>query len=66
MEGNLPQARTKRGGDRRPKEVIEAEDARWNRIFSRFVDPEYYAPRVPSLQSSFGAFAGRMELLCRG
>ena len=27
----------------------------------KFADPNYYVPRIPTLQSSFGAFAGRME-----
>lgn len=42
------------------------DDSRWDRIFAKFVDPSYYGSRVPSAQSSFGAFAGRMEVLCRG
>ena len=40
-------------------------NARWDAIFSRFVDPDYYAPRVPTVGSSFGAFASQMEMLCQ-
>jgi hypothetical protein len=46
-------------------EQIVQDNARWDRIFAeKFADPNYYAPRIPTLQSSFGAFAGRMEVLC--
>ena len=46
-----------------PAEV--SGNARWDAIFSRFVDPDYYAPRMPSVGSSFGAFAAQVEMLCR-
>ena len=56
-----------RGGDHRSAEVREADDARWARFFSeKFEDKGYYGYRIPTPQSSFGAFAGRMEVLCRG
>ncbi len=50
---------------RQPRTGAE-EDARWDRIFQKFIDPAYYTGRVPSLPSTFGAFAGQMEVLCRG
>jgi hypothetical protein len=47
-------------------EQIAVENARWERIFSqRFADPRYYAPRAPSMHSSFGAFAAQLEYLVR-
>lgn len=55
---------TSRAG-RPSREVALAEDAKWERVFQRFVDPDYYAPRTPTVQSSFGAFAAQMEVLCR-
>jgi len=59
------------GSLKRPTAELERlrtqdDDSRWNRIFAKFEDPFYYGNRVPSAQSSFGAFAGRMEMLCRG
>jgi hypothetical protein len=46
-------------------EQIAESDARWDRVFARFIDPDYYRTAVPVLQSSFGAFASQMETLCR-
>ena len=45
---------------------IAADNARWDRVFQRHVDPMYYAPMIPTLQSSFGAFASQMEVAYRG
>lgn len=44
---------------------VTAENARWERIFARFVDPDYYARRVPAWHSSITAFSERIET-CRG
>jgi hypothetical protein len=44
-------------------EEIAQEDARWDRIFARFVDPDYYRTPAPILQSSFRAFSSQMEIL---
>ena len=46
-------------------EQIAQENARWDRIFQRFIDPDYYRSSIPTLRSSFGAFASEMEVLCR-
>ena len=49
------------------QEQIAEDNARWNRIFTeKFVDPTYYTPAIPTLQSSFGAFASEMEVAYRG
>jgi hypothetical protein len=48
------------------EQVDKESDERWNRIFAaKFADPDYYGMRVPMLQSSFGAFASQMEMLCQ-
>ena len=46
-------------------EQIARENERWDRIFQRFIDPDYYRASAPTLRSSFGAFAAEMEVLCR-
>ena len=46
-------------------EQMAESDERWDRVFQRFIDPDYYRAAVPALQSSFGAFAAQMETLCR-
>ena len=44
---------------------IAQDNARWDRIFAeKFADPDYYAGRVPFPQSSFGAFADQMAVVC--
>jgi hypothetical protein len=49
-----------------PPEQIAQENARWDRIFQRFIDPDYYyRSSIPALGSSFSAFAEQMEALCR-
>jgi hypothetical protein len=47
------------------REAALIEDAKWERVFQRLVDPDYYAPRIPSVGSSFGAFSSQVEMLCR-
>ena len=47
-----------------PAEIIQ-DNARWDRIFRGFIDPDYYKPSPPTMRSSFGAFASQMEMLCR-
>lgn len=44
---------------------IVKENARWERIFRRSVDPDYYLRTPARIGSSFGAFATLMEFLCR-
>jgi hypothetical protein len=44
---------------------IAQDNARWDGIFARFIDPDYYKIPAPTFGSSFGAFASRMEMLCR-
>lgn len=49
---------------RRQRAKQRADERRWDRVFARFVDPDYYSARVPSVGSSFPAFAAQMEVLC--
>jgi len=44
---------------------IAQDNQRWDRIFAaKFADPEYYSRRIPTPQSSFGAFAFQVETVC--
>lgn len=53
------------GRGERSHDAEAADNAKWDRIFQKFVDPGYYTGRFPTVQSSFGAFASSMEVLCR-
>ena len=44
---------------------VTDSNARWDRIFQKFVDPDYYAFPLPTMQSSFVAFASQLEVLSR-
>jgi hypothetical protein len=45
-------------------EQVARENERWERIFQKFADPNYYAYRPIGMQSSFNAVASQMETLC--
>jgi len=45
-------------------EQIAEENERWERIFRKFEDPNYYAYRPIGMQSSFNAVASQLETLC--
>jgi hypothetical protein len=47
------------------REAALIEDAKWERVFQRFIDPDYYAPRLPSIGSSYNDVASQMQMLCQ-